>query len=171
MRNNFLLDSGEVIDSCEINIIFALIFILWFHIDLFRPTVRNVQAYMRMQTVQRLTNRKTQVAERLTQKRRFFHTGHTNGAHPDASALIWAPDWTSDSNANMRHNNTVNLSMKSFENVTYYDNMTSTTNDTSLLIILLDRSQLIMTIVGVIANIGTAITLIKNGQVGMIITV
>ena len=65
----------------------------------------------------------------------------------------------------MRHNNTVHLNMTSFENVTYYDNMTSTTNDTSLLIILLDRSQLIMTIVGVIANIGTSITLIKNGQV------
>ena len=61
--------------------------------------------------------------------------------------------------------------MINIENVTYYDNMTSTTNDTSLLIILLDRSQLIMTIVGVIANIGTSITLIKNGQVGMIITV
>ena len=71
----------------------------------------------------------------------------------------------------MRHNNTVHLNMTSFENVTYYDNMTSTRNDTSLLIILLDRSQLIMTIVGIIANIGTAITLIKNRQVGMIITV
>ena len=57
------------------------------------------------------------------------------------------------------------------ENVTYCDNMTSSTRDTSLLIIFLDRSQLIMTIVGVIANIGTSITLIKNGQVSVIITV
>ena len=61
--------------------------------------------------------------------------------------------------------------MISFENVTYYDYMTSTRNDTSVLSIFLDRSQLIMTIIGVIANIGTSITLIKNGQVGMIITV
>ena len=61
--------------------------------------------------------------------------------------------------------------MISFENVTYYDYMTSTRNDTSLLSIFLDRSQLIMTIIGVIANIGTSITLIKNGQVSAIKTV
>ena len=61
--------------------------------------------------------------------------------------------------------------MTSFENVTYYDNMTSTRNDTSLLLIFLDRSLLIMTIIGVIANIGTSITLIKNGQVSAIKTV
>ena len=32
-------------------------------------------------------------------------------------------------------------------------------------IILMDRSQLVMTLIGVIANIGTSITLIKNKQV------
>ena len=35
--------------------------------------------------------------------------------------------------------------------------------------IILDRSQLIMTIVGLIANVGTSTTLIKNGQVSMTI--
>ena len=34
--------------------------------------------------------------------------------------------------------------------------------------IFLERSQLFMVIVGVIANVGTSITLIKTGQVGMI---
>ena len=34
--------------------------------------------------------------------------------------------------------------------------------------IFLDRSQLFMVIIGVIANVGTSITLIKNGQVGMV---
>ena len=34
--------------------------------------------------------------------------------------------------------------------------------------IFLDRSQLFMVVIGVIANVGTSITLIKNGQVGMI---
>ena len=36
-------------------------------------------------------------------------------------------------------------------------------------LIILDRSQLIMTIVGLIANVGTSTTLIKNGQVSMTI--
>ena len=45
--------------------------------------------------------------------------------------------------------------------------MTSLTNDDVLLLIFLDRSQQVMTIVGVIANIGTSITLIKNGQVSV----
>ena len=40
-------------------------------------------------------------------------------------------------------------------------------NEDSVWIIFLQQSQLIMTIVGIIANIGTSITLIKNGQVGM----
>ena len=31
--------------------------------------------------------------------------------------------------------------------------------------LLMDRSQLVMTVVGLIANLGTSITLIKNGQV------
>ena len=34
-------------------------------------------------------------------------------------------------------------------------------------LIILQKSQLIMTIVGVIANLGTSITLIKNGQVSV----
>ena len=36
-------------------------------------------------------------------------------------------------------------------------------------LIILDRSQLIMTIFGLIANVGTSTTLIKNGQVSMTI--
>ena len=52
------------------------------------------------------------------------------------------------------------------ENFTYNNNnMTSSTN--SWVIILVDRSQQVMTIIGAIANIGTSITLIKNGQVSM----
>ena len=61
-----------------------------------------------------------------------------------------------------------NLSILFLENVTYYyDNMTSSTSDISWLMVLLDRSQQVMTIIGVIANIGTSITLIKNGQVSV----
>ena len=40
------------------------------------------------------------------------------------------------------------------------------TPDSPLWIILMDRSQLVMTIIGLIANIATSLTLIKNGQVG-----
>ena len=40
-------------------------------------------------------------------------------------------------------------------------------NEDSVWVIFLQQSQLIMTIVGLIANVGTSITLIKNGQVGM----
>ena len=61
-----------------------------------------------------------------------------------------------------------NLSILFLENSTYYyGNMTSLISDISWLIILLDRSQQVMTIVGVIANIGTSITLIKNVQVSI----
>ena len=35
-----------------------------------------------------------------------------------------------------------------------------------ILLLLMDRSQLVMTILGLIANMATALTLIKNGQVG-----
>ena len=35
-----------------------------------------------------------------------------------------------------------------------------------ILLLLMDRSQLVMTIFGLIANMATALTLIKNGQVG-----
>ena len=70
----------------------------------------------------------------------------------------------------MKHNDS-NLTLQTIENVLYYpDNRTSTTPGTSWLIIFLDRSQLIMTIVGVIANVGTSITLIKNGQVSGTLT-
>ena len=40
------------------------------------------------------------------------------------------------------------------------------TPDSPLWIILMDRSQLVMTVIGLIANIATSLTLIKNGQVG-----
>ena len=42
-------------------------------------------------------------------------------------------------------------------------------NEESILVIILDRSQLIMTSIGLVANIGTSTTLIKNGQVGVTI--
>ena len=65
----------------------------------------------------------------------------------------------------MKYHNIHNLSI---ENTTHhYDNVTSSISDTSWFIILLDRSQQVMTIVGIIANIGTSITLIKNGQVSV----
>ena len=41
-------------------------------------------------------------------------------------------------------------------------------NKDPIWLIILQRSQLIMTILGVIANLGTSITLIKNGQVSKI---
>ena len=66
----------------------------------------------------------------------------------------------------MKHHINYNHSVSIIENLTdYYDNKTSSTNN-EFLLIFLDRSQLVMTIVGVIANIGTSVTLIKNGQVG-----
>ena len=66
----------------------------------------------------------------------------------------------------MNDYNIYNFSILTIENSTlYYDNMTSSISDTSWLMVLLDRSQQVMTIVGVMANIGTSITLIKNGQV------
>ena len=57
------------------------------------------------------------------------------------------------------------------QNLTHNDhhNMTSSTSN-EFFLIFLDRSQQVMTIVGVIANIGTSITLIKNGQVGGTLT-
>ena len=51
------------------------------------------------------------------------------------------------------------------ENFTnYYNNMTSSSSN-ELLLMFLDRSQLVMTIIGVIANIGTSFVLFTNGQV------
>ena len=66
----------------------------------------------------------------------------------------------------MKQQKTINILL--LENVTNnYDKMTSSTSDTSWIMILLDRSQQVMTVIGVIANIGTSITLIKNGQVSL----
>ena len=48
------------------------------------------------------------------------------------------------------------------------DNNDDVNADQPLWSIFLDRSQLFMVIIGVIANVGTSITLIKNGQVGMV---
>ena len=73
----------------------------------------------------------------------------------------------------MKHQNNYNLDNLIIENVTQYNdndnlmhNLTSS-RSYDVLIIFLDRSQLVMTIVGMIANIGTSITLIKNGQVSV----
>ena len=41
-------------------------------------------------------------------------------------------------------------------------------NENLIWVISLQRSQLVLTIVGCVANIGTSLTLIKNGQVSMI---
>ena len=61
-----------------------------------------------------------------------------------------------------------NVSESFLENFTYhYDNITSSISDPSWLMTLVDRSQQVMTIVGVIANVGTSVTLIKNGQVSV----
>ena len=66
----------------------------------------------------------------------------------------------------MKYHSNNNHSISITENLTdYYDNKSSSTSN-EFLLIFLDRSQLVMTIIGVIANIGTSITLIKNGQVG-----
>ena len=54
------------------------------------------------------------------------------------------------------------------KNVHFSNSVISDDKDPIWLIIL-DRSQLIMTIIGLIANVGTSTTLIKNGQVGMAI--
>ena len=68
----------------------------------------------------------------------------------------------------MKNHTIYNFSIINVENVTNnYDNMTSSISEISWLMVLLDRSQQVMTIVGLIANIGTSITLIKNGQVSV----
>ena len=43
-------------------------------------------------------------------------------------------------------------------------------NDSPLWMILMDRSQLVMTIVGFVANMATSITLVKNGQVQFLLS-
>ena len=58
-----------------------------------------------------------------------------------------------------------NFSISMIENFTnYYNNMTSSSSN-EFLLMFLDRSQLVMTIIGVIANIGTSFVLFTNGQV------
>ena len=47
-----------------------------------------------------------------------------------------------------------------------FSNSVISNNENSVWIIVLQKSQLVMTIVGLIANLGTSTTLIKNGQVG-----
>ena len=83
---------------------------------------------------------------------------------------------------------TMNLSNLVTENVTYYDNIMDSQNSSNIseiltrdhdnmmssssndfLLIFLDRSQLVMTIIGVIANIGTSFVLFRNGQVSKIL--
>ena len=76
---------------------------------------------------------------------------------------------TDASNTNTKHQDNYNLTMLFTENLTqnrFNDNLTSSRSN-DVILVLLDRSQLIMTIIGVIANIGTSVTLIKNGQVSV----
>ena len=47
-----------------------------------------------------------------------------------------------------------------------FSNSLISDNEDSIWIIFLQESQLVVTIVGFVANIGTSTTLIKNGQVG-----
>ena len=47
----------------------------------------------------------------------------------------------------------------------YATNESITQDKDPLWMVLMDRSQLIMTIIGFLANVATSITLIKNGQV------
>ena len=48
-----------------------------------------------------------------------------------------------------------------------FSNSLISDNEDSIWVIFLQKSQLVMTIVGLVANIGTSTTLITNGQVGM----
>ena len=48
-----------------------------------------------------------------------------------------------------------------------FSNSLLSDNEDSIWVIFLQKSQLVMTIVGLVANIGTSTTLITNGQVGM----
>ena len=49
-----------------------------------------------------------------------------------------------------------------------FSNSLISDNENSIWVIFLQKSQLVMTIVGLVANIGTSTTLITNGQVGVI---
>ena len=56
-----------------------------------------------------------------------------------------------------------------YESDIFVNNETTGTKD-EFLLKLLDRSQLVMTTIGVIANIGTSVTLIKNKQVSIFVS-
>ena len=45
------------------------------------------------------------------------------------------------------------------------ENNSVVTENDPLWIVFMDQSQLVMTIIGLVANIATSVTLIKNGQV------
>ena len=48
-----------------------------------------------------------------------------------------------------------------------FSNSLISDNEDSIWVIVLQKSQLVMTIIGLVANIGTSTTLLKNGEVGM----
>ena len=66
-----------------------------------------------------------------------------------------------------------NDSIKDMFIVNINDTNTTSINNTDdgdpFWMILMDRSQLVMTLIGVIANIGTFVTLIKNKQVSFVL--
>ena len=60
-----------------------------------------------------------------------------------------------------------NLSAESDTHIiTIKQNNETIENSDDFFLIFLDRSQLVITVIGFIANLGTSVTLIKNGQVG-----
>ena len=69
------------------------------------------------------------------------------------------------SNVNSEINGNVDLSSAFKINDTSYDPIKQ---DDPLWMILMDRSQLIMTIIGLLANVGTSVTLMKNKQVRVV---
>ena len=117
----------------------------------------------------------------LWERRSILHLTHSVSnatlSHPKGTQLenkthdLWSEFLTeclfltAASKTNMEHQTNHTTSTLILKNLTFYhDNITSSSSN-DFLLIFLDRSQLIMTIVGLIANIGTSITLIKNGQV------
>ena len=61
-------------------------------------------------------------------------------------------------------------STETFNNNNNDDHM-NVDSSLDILLLLMDRSQLVMTIFELIANMATALTLIKNGQVGGALTI
>ena len=106
------------------------------------------------------------VVHRDRRNRKTGYIDDVNLRHVWSKLLIGRTD---ASNTNTKHQDNYNLTMLFTENLTqnrFNDNLTSSRSN-DVILVLLDRSQLIMTIIGVIANIGTSITLIKNGQVSV----